>query len=308
MSSYPVTGVIALLALVASVAGWTGQLPVSALEMSNSAFHAQPWRLWTCTLYHVNLIHLAFDIYWFWVFGTLIEEAFGSARLVGLFLLFGGASAAAEFAFAAGGVGLSGVVYGFFGFLWVLSYRQARFSGAIDPKTIRLFVVWFFLCIGFTFAGFLPIGNVAHGSGLLLGAIIGYAVSARKAVGRAIAVGGVIALSATFVACASVLRPKVNFSRYGPGEDFQLGYQALMDGRDGKAVEHLRRAASYRRASAAAWFDLGIAYQRLNEYNQAADAYDQAAKLDPYSKEYRDTAAQMRSAISPGAGPTTSPS
>lgn len=286
LRSYPVTGGIALLAVAVSIGWWTGKFPVDRLDMSTLAWHGQLWRLWTSALPHVNVLHLAFDVYWFWVFGTLVEEGFGPLVALGLYLVLAGGSAAAEFAIARGGVGLSGVGYGLFAFLWVLSRRSPRFAGAIDRQTIQLFIAWFFICIALTVADAMPVGNVAHASGAALGASLGYAACARG-VRRAAAGGLAAALLATFILCSTVLRPAVNFSRFGNAEEFKLGYDALRAEQNDAAARYLRRAASYRRADASCWYDLGIAYERLGRRSDATNAYQHASTLEPTSAEYQ---------------------
>jgi len=43
-------------------------------------------------------------------------------------------SSAAEFALFQGGIGLSGVGYGLFGLLWVLSWHASDFAGGVDSQ------------------------------------------------------------------------------------------------------------------------------------------------------------------------------
>lgn len=292
--SYPVTGGIAILAIALSLGWWAHRVPVEAIEMSSAAWHGQPWRLWTSTLLHVDVLHLAFDVYWLWVFGTLVEESFGSLAALGIYLLLAGGSAAAEWALARGGVGLSGVGYGLFGLLWVLSRRTQRFADVIDRQTISLFVGWFFFCIALTAADVMPIGNVAHASGWLLGTQLGFLIADRQPAKR-IAWGTALAvfLAATGV-FASVRRPMVNLSKYGGYDEFQLGYDALKAAQPGAAAIHLRRACAYRRPNAVYWFDLGIAEERLGHTAAAADAYRHASALDPDSPEYRTALKNMQ--------------
>src|SRR5437667_2509017 len=82
-------------------------------------------------------------------------------------------SAAAEHALVLGGVGLSGVVYALFGFLWVNRAASAKTLSLMSRPTVRLLVFWFFLCIALTAAGLFAVGNVAHGLGAALGASLG---------------------------------------------------------------------------------------------------------------------------------------
>ena len=127
------------------------------------------WRLVTCMFPHGGVLHLLFNVYWLWVFGTLIEEVYGHAKTLALIILFAFGSGPLEFAFTVGGIGLSGVVYGLFGLLWVVSRHDDRFHEAVDERTIQLFIIWFFVCIATTWFGIFPVANVAHGAGLVLG-------------------------------------------------------------------------------------------------------------------------------------------
>src|SRR5713226_7105561 len=96
-SRYPVVTTIAVLAAGASVMWWTGH-EIEAME-TNARIWSN-WELWrglTSTLPHVNFIHLAFNLYLFWVFGTLLERHFGHWRFAGIVVLLAFGSALAEF-------------------------------------------------------------------------------------------------------------------------------------------------------------------------------------------------------------------
>jgi hypothetical protein len=123
VTAYPVTAGLCVLALLATFAWW-GQAGVSVLFSDARAFHGEGWRLLTACLPHVNLLHLIFNLYWLWVFCTLVEEAFGQAHTVALLLLLAAGSSAVAGAFGEDGVGLSGVGYGLFALLWVLGRRD----------------------------------------------------------------------------------------------------------------------------------------------------------------------------------------
>jgi GlpG protein len=136
------------------------------------AFGAEPWRLLLSALPHGGILHIAFNLYWLWVFGTIIEDTCGWARMLLFTAILAAGSSAAEYAVFSGGIGLSGVVYGLFGLLWVLGRRDMRFFGVVDRATVRLFMGWFVLCIVLTYLDVLRIGNVAHAAGLGLGAML----------------------------------------------------------------------------------------------------------------------------------------
>ena len=157
----PVTLSLGAAATAVTLWRWSGG-DVTALAMDYRAWSTEPWRLVTSALPHLGPIHLLFNLYWLWVFGTKIEQVLGSLNTAALMLLCAIASAAAEYAFARGGVGLSGIGYGLFGFCWVVRARDERFAAVIDPHIVQLFVGWFFLCIALTIVGVFRVANVAQ--------------------------------------------------------------------------------------------------------------------------------------------------
>ena len=152
------------MAVLATLRWWSGA------NIDRFLFHDEIWLREPCgvapTLFHVDLIHLIFNVYWLWVFGSQVEQTFGSGRTLGIYLLFAIGSGMAQVAFLAGGVDLSGVGYGLFGLLWILSPKDPRFWNVVDRPTVQLFIGWFFLCIALTAAGVWNVANVAHGARL----------------------------------------------------------------------------------------------------------------------------------------------
>ena len=272
---YPVVAGTALLAIGVTVAWWS-KIDVTPLMATVMVRRGELWRLITSIFPHVNILHLFFNLYWFWVLGTLVEDVFGHLKTAALVVLFSVGPNALEYAFGAGGVGLSGVVYGLFGLLWVLSKKDERFRDAIDKRTIQLFVGWFFLCIVLTVTNILPIGNVAHGAGAVLGILTGFAITLPERFGPVLA--GACAILFGLWA-ATLGRPTVNFWRYGGYEECQQGYKALVAKQDQEAVRWFKEAVAYRSVPAGCWLDLGIAYQRLNDGTAALAAYRKAADL-----------------------------
>lgn len=155
------------------------------------------WRLFTPMFVHVGgLLHLGFNGYWIWVFGSQIETRKGSFALLIMLLAFGSLSTVAQYAvgwsmldvaqalrglggdFTWGpvylggplGGGLSGALYGLFGYIWAKSATD-KFSGlGVDSSTVGLLVIWFIVCLTGAVG---PIANVAHGAGLVLGVLWG---------------------------------------------------------------------------------------------------------------------------------------
>lgn len=157
------------------------------------------WRLLTPVFVHVGgIVHLLFNGGWMLEFGRQIEAKRGPFALAAMVLVFGIASNLAQYvvgwwlidaealaqgkpiSFAAGPVylggptagGLSGVVYGLFGYLWAKA-TFAKFEGlGVSSSTVGVMVVWLLVCFTGT-AG--PVANIAHLSGLIVGVLWGAA-------------------------------------------------------------------------------------------------------------------------------------
>jgi membrane associated rhomboid family serine protease len=282
---YPVAGGACVLAALVTAASWSKKFDVGMLVLDPHLSRGQLWRLVTSALPHVDAMHLIFNIYWTWAFGTLIEEIWGSLRTAALFVLLAVGSGGAEYALLKGGVGLSGVGYGLFGLLWVLSRRDARFYGAVDKNTATLFVAWFFLCVFMTWMDWMPVGNIAHGMGAVLGALVGCSVAGHRK-HRNWARAGLAALMAACVAGATLARPWINISGSRGIREGELGYQALKKEDNTDAIEWLKQATRLRPENAGYWFNMGIAHERLNNPKAALEAFERAHKLAPSEKDF----------------------
>jgi membrane associated rhomboid family serine protease len=236
----------------------------------------QPWRLITSALPHVDFLHLAFNLYWLWVFGTRVEGVFGHRATAGLMLAFAAGSSAAEYAAGHEGVGLSGVGYGLFGLLLVLSRKDPRFARAVDGQTVALFVGWFVLCFALTANGTWRVGNVAHAAGALLGVLFGFSLSSQRRSSVAL-----VALSAGTVVLiflvAPALRPLFNRAADLAGR----GYLDLEQGRYESAAEQYRQAVELDPGHADWWSNLALARYQLDQPTEALSAIERAQNLAP---------------------------
>lgn len=291
LPAYPVTAGIGLMATAVTLLIASGRWDPARFEMGPTAFTTEPWRLVLSALPHVvagfDVFHLPFNLYCLWLFGTLVEEVFGHVKALALVLMLAAGSAAAEYALFRGGIGLSGVGYGIFGMLWFLAPRDRRFADAVDARTTQLMVGWFFLCIACTVINLWAVANVAHGAGALLGVLAGAAVAARAPARRALATAAIPVLLALFFAAGGVFRPQVNLAHDGHAS-FRLGYQAIQEGRLDDAVRDFRASLALDGKQAAAWYNLGIAYDGSRRGAEAVDAYSHAYGIDPHDKRHRD--------------------
>ena len=166
---FPVIVTVELAAIIVTLWWWSGG-NVELLTMDARTWQGQFWRPFSSALPHVDIIHLVFNLYWLAVFGSRVEEGFGSLVTALWLLVFAAGSMVADYDFANAGVGLSGVGYGLFGFLWVLSKRDPRFTYMIHPQLTQMFIGWFFLCLALTYADIWHVANVAHAAGAGFGA------------------------------------------------------------------------------------------------------------------------------------------
>jgi GlpG protein len=306
----PITALFGVLAIVATLARLTQQ-PVDFLYTTTIDTPFQPWRLVLSVFPHVNVYHIAFNVYWLWKLGTPLEPRLGHARYLGLLLFFALVSSAAEFAFLEGGIGLSGVVYGIFGLRWILERRHSPLSGGPMPQnTASMFIVWFFVCIGLTISKVLPVANIAHGVGAVTGMSVAYMLTAvpekRAGAGAAVA-----AMTIVLLLLAFPFRPWVNLSREPAAEYTAAAYTALVAGRDEEGLVYLQRAIRYRNVGDYTWYDLGIAQERAGKFDAALASYRRAQEIDDkeeYRKAIKEVQAQMaRSATRPETRPETQP-
>jgi GlpG protein len=137
----------------------------------------QFWRLFTPIFIHFGFMHLAFNLTMTWQFGELLERRIGLLRFSGLVLILALSSNLAQF-YTSGPAfgGLSGVLYGLFGYFWIISKLNPGFGYQINPSAVKMLLVWFALG-WFNFFGLLgniSIANMAHTGGLLMGMLLAY--------------------------------------------------------------------------------------------------------------------------------------
>jgi membrane associated rhomboid family serine protease len=290
---YPVTAGVAAAALIVTGMWWCGQSIDGYVTNVRVWANWELWRALTATLPHANVFHLMFNLYWLWTFGTLVERVYGHFRCAAIYLLLAFGSSLAEFSLLYGGVGLSGVGYGLWGMLWVLEKRDARFAGAVDYQTSRLFVFWFFLCIVLTAANVMPVANIAHGVGAGLGALLGLAASSRGAT-KWNSLAGLVAAVTLCLAGSTVFWPWINLSAYAEPEIEHAGLEAIDSDDLPRAVQLLETSAHLRGAPARAWYNLGIAYQRLGKFEAASAAFDHAAQMPDADSDMQRVAQESK--------------
>jgi GlpG protein len=278
---YPVTGGTSLLAIGVTLAGWSDKIDISALNETIQIRQGELWRIVTSALPHVNALHLIFNLYWIWAFGTLIEETWGHLRTVLLFVVLALAANGAQYAFLGPAEGLSGVGYGLFGILWVLTRRgDRRFVNEVDNRTAGLFVAWFFFCVIATELNWMQIGNIAHGVGAITGGLIGWAISTRG-YKRWLGSAATGLLVVAMLAGDTVARPWVQLGTDRGSEEFNEGADDLQADRNDEALRWCRDSVRAQPDKGSYWYNYGIALERTGHAAEADDAFQRAFTLDP---------------------------
>jgi GlpG protein len=141
--------------------------------------HGQIWRLFTPMFVHFGLLHIFFNMLWLRDLGSMIETRKGTWRLLALVLVISALSNVGQYLYSGPTFGgMSGVVYGLLGYIWM----QGKFDPAsgleLHPQTVTLMIIWFFLCL----VGVIPnVANVVHAVGAVVGIAWGF-LAARMAV------------------------------------------------------------------------------------------------------------------------------
>ncbi|MFZ0504065.1 MAG: rhomboid family intramembrane serine protease [Chthoniobacterales bacterium] len=133
------------------------------------------WTLFTMTLVHSRsqITHIVFNLMAFSVLGRLLETIYGSFRYGILLIALAWVASSAQIIFEHGiGIGLSGVVYGIFGFMIGASPNNP-FLWWFVKKNAPMLIGWAVLCLVLTQMHVLAIGNGAHFGGLIYGIIYG---------------------------------------------------------------------------------------------------------------------------------------
>lgn len=153
----------------------------ASVQYSHAIHVPHIWQYLTPVFLHFSVFHVVFNSVLLWEFGKRIELVFGATWFFGLFLLFALASNGAQLSVIEPGVpfgGLSGVVYGCFGFLFVLGKLQKHPAFQLLPGIVWMMFISLFLgvfgIIDWFIAG--SVANAAHVGGLVMGLLAGWAV------------------------------------------------------------------------------------------------------------------------------------
>jgi len=130
------------------------------------------WRLFTPMFLHFGILHLLFNMLWLRDLGSMIEARKGTWMLLVLVLVLAGTSNVAQYLYSGPHFGgMSGVVYGLLGYIWMQGKFNPASGLSLQPQTVTMMIIWFFLC----FTGMVgPVANTVHAVGFAGGIAWGF--------------------------------------------------------------------------------------------------------------------------------------
>lgn len=143
----------------------------------------QVWRLVTPIFLHFSPMHIAFNMIWLFIFGGPIENRYGTWFLLLLVVTIAVVSNFLQGVMPErldGSVGnfggMSGVVYGLFGFAWMKSMYDPASGLRVPQSTVVILLVFMLLGMSHILDNVMRDGtaNWCHGGGLVTGMAMGY--------------------------------------------------------------------------------------------------------------------------------------
>jgi GlpG protein len=200
----PFTALVSVSSALVSI-GYMNASPQTWEELANwgvlpgaEIWHGRIWPLWTTALLHGDPLHLLFNLYWFWFFGSHLEPHFGRLKFLGLSVVGTFVSSCAELTVNDNpGIGLSGLVYALFGYAWLAPRESEQLASLMSKRTVVWMIGWLFLCLALTWTNTYNVGNAAHFTGIALGAALGLGRTRYPRLGVAVAMVLVLASAAS---------------------------------------------------------------------------------------------------------------
>lgn len=141
----------------------------------------QPWRFVTAVFLHASILHILFNMWVLMDIGPIIEEMYGSARYVFIFVVTGIGGYILSSLVGNFSIGASGALLGLIGVLLAMSMgRQTASMRMLRSQMIRWLI--YILVFGLVMRG---IDNFAHLGGLVTGFVLGKMMVSRPPVSTA---------------------------------------------------------------------------------------------------------------------------
>ncbi len=135
--------------------------------------HGQLWRLVTPIFIHLSPLHILFNMLWLRDLGSMIEARQSSVHLAALVLVIAVGSNLAQFYLGHSLIfgGMSGVIYGLLGYVWLRGRFDPGSGLFLHQSTVVMMLIWLVVCYMQIVPG---VANTTHLTGLIMGAAWGY--------------------------------------------------------------------------------------------------------------------------------------
>ena len=142
------------------------------------ADNGQWWRVLGPALIHFSVLHIAFNLLWWWSLGKQIEKNFGLSSLLILFIFSATASNIAQLLVSGPNFGgLSGVVYALVGCVWWLGWLKPSWGLSLPKPIVGFLLIW--LVVGYLDVLPVSMANTAHTVGLISGCLFAWFLVTR---------------------------------------------------------------------------------------------------------------------------------
>ena len=142
------------------------------------------WRFVTPAFLHFGIFHVVFNSLWLWEFGRRVELVSGRSAYLVLMLALASGSNAGQYLWDGPVLfgGLSGVVYGLVGYVWIRNRVAPNPLLNVQPGIIYMLIGWLLICLFGIVDMFINggVANGAHVSGLLIGMLAGALAGRQK--------------------------------------------------------------------------------------------------------------------------------
>lgn len=139
--------------------------------------HGQVWRLVTPILMHGSFLHIFFNLWWLKDLGGILEWRMGWRSLAILIVVIAiGSNLAQYYVSGPNFLGISGVVFGLLGFIWMKGKYDPDFGLQLPPVIVFMMLLWLVLGYSGSLTGVVgaQIANTAHSAGLVMGMLCAF--------------------------------------------------------------------------------------------------------------------------------------
>jgi rhomboid protease GluP len=219
------------------------------------------WRLVTWNFLHIGLMHLLFNSMALYQIGPQVEELFGPAKFIFIYLATGIAAGIASLLLLPSlTAGASGSLFGLIGLMAAYGYRQ---GGVLGRALMKQMLVW--AGFGFVFGFFIGANNVAHAGGFIAGGALAFIIPAEQpATHRAAQVWNAVMIACVLVVAASFALA---------GRNFNQAQELAADSRNVVVLSQRMRSAEQ---------------ARMDAYNEPASKKDPQQIADSLRSAVRD--------------------